>query len=704
MPPITICFVWHMHQPFYKDLVSGEYRLPWARLHALKDYYGMVKILEEFPGIHATFNLAPSLLAQIEDYAEGNASDPFLTLALKPAEDLSRGDAEFLLRYFFQANEQRLIDRHPRYRELFTVFKRNAWAPRLAAESFDTRMLRDLQVLSQLAWFDEEYLAHDEQIRRLAGKERDYGREDQETIAQKQRELLNKAIPVYRDFSERGQIELAASPFYHPILPLLCDSNVAGVSHTYLPLPPQFSYPQDAEEQLSRAREFFLSRFGKAPDGLWPSEGSVSDAALRIASRCGFRWAASDDEILARTRDAPVSPLHTYRPYRWRQGGESIQMIFRDHLLSDLIAFAYHRMDADAAAEHFLAAVRKNCQPLLREGQNAVVPIIVDGENAWEFYFQNGRPFLRELYGRIEADPGMQARTVSEALGAAAPEPLAHIFPGSWIDAKFDIWIGAEEDNQAWEQLLAARRVFDHAPQPGGIREEAKRLAREELLIAEGSDWCWWYGPEHSSANRAEFDQLFRGHLANVYRLLGLDPPPELALPIVRDTQPKLHYAPSGLIQPQIDGAISSSAEWSQAGRYRMANESGQQSIIREMFYGSGGDSIYFRVDLAEDPVATAPLEFRFEIRNRAGERFPLHLLADGQGVSLNSTDLPQATVEAALGQIFEMRLSMSALHMRAGDPLHLRLSVLRAGLTIASLPPFGDVELYARPLAAHGF
>ncbi|HEX7359104.1 MAG TPA: glycoside hydrolase, partial [Bryobacteraceae bacterium] len=302
--------------------------------------------------------------------------------------------------------------------------------------------------------------------------------------------------------------------------------------------------------------------------------------------------------------------------------------------------------------------------------------------------------------------PGMQARTVSEALTVAAPEPLAHIFPGSWIDAKFDIWIGAEEDNQAWEQLLAARRVFDRALQTSaaGIGEEAKRLAREELLIAEGSDWCWWYGPEHSSANRAEFDQLFRGHLANVYRLLGLDPPPELGLPIVRDTQPKLHHAPGGLIQPQIDGTVSSSAEWSQAGRYRIANESGQQSIVREMFYGSSGDSIYFRVDLAEDPVVTTPLEFRFEIRNRAGERFAIHLLADGQGVALESVDMPEGAVEAALGQIFEMRLSMSALHLRPGDPLHLRLSVLRAGLTIASLPLFGEVELYARPLAAHVF
>ncbi|MGH9582434.1 MAG: glycoside hydrolase family 57 protein, partial [Bryobacteraceae bacterium] len=440
---------------------------------------------------------------------------------------------------------------------------------------------------------------------------------------------------------------------------------------------------------------------------LWPSEGSVSDAALRIASQTGFRWAASDDEVLARTLGAPVTPVNTYHPYRWRQDGDTIQMIFRDHLLSDLIAFAYQRMDADAAAEHFLAEVRRNCQPVLRQNRDALVPIILDGENAWESYFENGRPFLRELYARIAADPEMQARTVSEAIDAAEPEPLARIFSGSWIGAKFDIWIGAEEDNLAWEQLLFARKTFDEvlqSPRAGGLPEAAKRLAWEEILIAEGSDWCWWYGPEHSSANRPEFDQLFRGHLANVYRLLGVEPPPGLGRPLLRGNQAGLHEAPSGLIQPEIDGAVSSSAEWSQAGRYRVASESGQRSIIHDLYYGSSGESIYLRVDLTDAPAAATPVEFRFELRNRAGELFQIRLTADSTGISIERANLPEGAVEAALGSIFEMRLSMSALHIRAGDPLCLRLSVLRAGLTIACLPFFGDLEFYARPLAAHGF
>jgi len=709
MPTITLCFIWHMHQPCYKDLGSGEYRLPWARLHALKDYYGMVKILEEFPAVHATFNLTPSLLAQIEEYAEGKASDPFLKLALRPAEELDPKEKEFALRYFFQANEFRLIDRYPRYRELYAIYKQHEGMPQRAAEFFDTQMLRDLQVLSQLAWFDEEYLAHDREIRELVEKERNYGRQDQERIARKQAELLQKVIPAYRELAARGQIELSTSPFYHPILPLLCDSAIAAVSHPYLPLPAQFAYPQDAEEQLVRARSFFAERFGKAPDGLWPSEGSVSDAVLHMASRVGFRWTASDDQVLARTLETAAGPAHIYRPYRWRQGSDAIDILFRDHLLSDLIGFAYQRMDADKAADHFLAEVRKNCYPLKRR-RDILVPIILDGENAWEYYFENGRPFLRELYKRISADPGIRARTVSEALSGAAPEPLSKIFPGSWIHANFDIWIGAEEDNRAWELLLKARRTLDEvlqSPAGAALSEEAKRTAWEEILIAEGSDWCWWYGPEHSSANRPEFDELYRNHLIHLYRVLGLEPPSELEQSILREGEPRLHEPPSGLIQPVIDGSISSPSEWSQAGRLRVSQSGAmhsRRSIIRDLYYGSSGESLYLRVDFIEELVTDAPVEFRFNLRNPAGERFPVNVVAGRGPVAIEAPGLPQGAVEAALGEAFEIRLSMSALHIRAGDPVYVRLSILREGLTIACLPFFGELVLYVHPLAAYAF
>src|SRR5271165_3110733 len=503
----TLCFLWHMHQPFYKDLWTGEYKLPWTRLHAMKDYAGMVEILEEFPTVHQTFNLVPSMLVQIEEYASGVASDPFLDCAIIPAEDLTEVQRNFALRYLFQAHVEHMIYRYPRYRELYEKRER----------PFSTQELRDLQILSQLVWFDEDLMATDPELVGLAHKGRDYSLEDQALMARKQREVLARVIPVYREFSASGQIEISATPMYHPILPLVCDSDIAAVAHPGVVLPARFRYPQDAREQLSRARSYMKEKLGVAPAGLWPSEGSVSDEALAMAADCGFQWAASDNGVLARTLGQEAGVDLTYRPYLWQQGGREIRLLFRDHYLSDLIGFVYSRMGPAEAADDFLGKIRYNAA-----GRDALVPIILDGENAWEWYHQNGRPFLRALYQRISEDPNLQALTVSEALERFEPQTLDRIFPGSWINANFDIWIGAEEDDLAWEYLLAARKAYDAAE---GVSEEMRRLAYEELLIAEGSDWCWWYGPEHSSDNRPEFDQLYRDHLSNVYRALGLTPP-----------------------------------------------------------------------------------------------------------------------------------------------------------------------------------
>jgi alpha-amylase/alpha-mannosidase (GH57 family) len=249
-----------------------------------------------------------------------------------------------------------------------------------------------------------------------------------------------------------------------------------------------------------------------------------------LAAAAGFRWAATDDGVLRGTLDETVTPEIAYRPYVWAQNGNTMQMIFRDHMLSDLIGFVYSGMGAEEAAGDFLRRIGENCAKILADGRDALVPIILDGENAWEFYAHNGRPFFRALYAGIAADPRMEALTVSEACARIAPASIDHIWPGSWIDANFNIWIGTEEDNRAWELLLAARQAYDMAE---GVSEGGKKLALEELLIAEGSDWNWWYGPEHDSPNRLEFDGLYREHVSNVYRALGLAVPEELSRPIL---------------------------------------------------------------------------------------------------------------------------------------------------------------------------
>ncbi len=532
MPKIYLCFLWHMHQPFYKDLASGEYRLPWTRMHALKDYYGMVKILEKFPQIKQTFNLVPSMMVQVEEYARGEANDPFLKAALKPAESLTEQEQDFILRNFFMANHARMIYRYPRYGELFNRHE----AEKAGGEtSFGPQDFRDLQVLSQVAWFDEEFLEHDAEVRALVDKARDFSLEDQILMGRKQREILALVIPQYRKLASSGQIEISTTPYYHPILPLICDSDIAQVAHPHVPLPPRFRHPEDARTQLQRARDYVQQTFGVAPVGMWPSEGSVSDEALEIAAEVGFEWGATDNGVLERTLNRGASPDVTYRPYQWSRDGHKLGMIFRDHLMSDLIGFVYSGMDAGSAARDFLHRIHDNCRGILAAGRDAMVPIILDGENAWEYYDRNGRPFFRELYAGIQNDPNLEAITVREAFQKMKPEPLLNIFPGSWINANFDIWIGAEEDNKSWRLLLDARNAIDAATHATASQ---RALAMEEMMIAEGSDWNWWYGPEHHSDNREEFDQIYRAHLTSVYSALGIPAPTELSQPIIR-VEPK---------------------------------------------------------------------------------------------------------------------------------------------------------------------
>ncbi|MEX2263720.1 MAG: glycoside hydrolase family 57 protein [Bryobacteraceae bacterium] len=692
MPRIYLCFLWHMHQPFYKNLISGEYRLPWTRMHALKDYYGMVRILEEFPEVKQTFNLVPSMIVQTEEYASGEAHDPFLRCALKPAETLTESDKSFILQQFFHADPAHMIYRYPRYGELYDAYDAAQRSVDRTARVIGMQGFRDLQVLSQIAWFDEEFLEHDPEVKALVTKGRNFSLEDQAVMGRKQREILARVLPIYQKLAGTGQIEISTTPFYHPILPLICDSDIAGVSHPGAPLPSRFRYPEDARVQLEMSREYMQSRFGAAPAGLWPSEGSVSDEAFTVAADLGFQWAATDNGILDRTLKRSVGVDGIYKPYLWERDGRRMHVIFRDHFLSDLIGFVYSKMGAAEAAADFLHRINENCRGILSSGRDALVPIVLDGENAWEYYDHNGRPFLRELYRRITDDTQMIATTVSEALARVEPQTLDHIFPGSWINANFGVWIGAEEDNLAWEYLLRARETYERA---ANVPEAQKRLAYEELLIAEGSDWCWWYGPEHSSQQRTEFDQLYRDHLANVYRALNMQPPEELSRPILKSIPVReFHMSPTGHIQPCIDGEVSSYFEWIGAGIYRVDPRSGsmhgQKFVVRELHYGSDGSNLYLRVDFDEKSMEPrSGMDVRLNVENAS---FAVRI-ERGDARQINPNSVP---LECAFKKVLELKVPLSALRGRPESLVRFQVSVWQDGLPLDAAPQHGWLELTA--------
>jgi alpha-amylase/alpha-mannosidase (GH57 family) len=689
MPRAYLCFLWHMHQPFYKDLISGEYHMPWTRLHALKDYYGMVKMLERFPRIHQTFNLVPSLVMQVAEYAGGEAREALLQAVLAPAEELRPETREFLLRNSFYAHPIHMIGRYPRYAELYAFSEGGKNAGR-AGHLWSARDIRDVQVLSQLAWFDEEVVDSDPEVKELAAKGRDFSIDDQQLMGRKQREILGLVLPAYRSLAASGQIEISTTPFYHPILPLLCDSDIAAASHPGLTLPTRFSYPEDARRQLQRAREFIESDFGAPPAGLWPSEGSVSDQAFEIASDLGFRWAATDSGVLSRTLGHSASVDEIYRPYVWRQDGRQLQVIFRDHFLSDLVGFVYSRMDAREAAADLLKRIRENCRGPLDSGRDVLVPIILDGENAWEYYDRNGRPFLSELYRLISEDETLTAATVSEALSRLEPRELQGIFPGSWINANFDIWIGAAEDNRAWELLLRARQAYDASA--SNVPEKDRALALEELFIAEGSDWCWWYGPEHESAHREDFDQLFRSHLANVYRALHIPPPEDLSRPILTESAPEFHLLPTAHIHPVLDGEVTSYFEWMGAGHYRIEQRSGAMhagtQLVRDLFYGTDGSALFLRLDLSSEEDAS-----------RLGAEARCVVEADQRTfvatVRLSRSNSPngEGPVHSVAGKVVEVGVTLGE-RMKAGLPVRFQISLWRDGLPSGAIPRQGWLQV----------
>src|SRR5271157_3870663 len=614
MAQLRVVVLWHQHQPFYKDLVTGQYRLPWTRVHALKDYYGMVKLLDEFPQVHQTFNLVPSLITQIQDYASGEAQDPFLQVAGKPAKDLTQLERQFALQYLFQANPVNLIGRYPRYRELWERFHLAGGLPERAEKFFQAQDFADLQVLSQIAWFDEYFLAEKE-VAELVRKGRNYTLEDQRFVIARERDLLGRVLPVHAEAARKGLIEISTSAFYHPILPLVCDTQMGAVSSPGLPLPQnRYRHPEDAREQLLRGLDLHEKVFGVRPQGAWPSEGSVSEETLAIAHQLGVQWMATDEGVLGRSLGANFSSdgrghldaesaQRLYTVYRYENADTRMNLLFRDHTLSDLIGFVYSGMPPQEAAKNLIQKIKESAQPVVSKGKDVVVSIILDGENAWEYYPQSGREFLRRFYDALQKDPGMEAVTVTEAIARHKNfGQLKSLVPGSWINANFNVWIGAPEDNKAWDYLYHARNFYALAAPTA--TEKQRKLAFEEIMIAEGSDWNWWYGPEHHSANDREFDELYRKHLSNVYQALGGNAPDYLAQPLAGGVARPSFTPQTAYIHPGVSGDMVRYFEWMGAARYTADQRSGamhgKQFLMDEVFAGIDEQYVYGRLDFAD--------------------------------------------------------------------------------------------------------
>jgi alpha-amylase/alpha-mannosidase (GH57 family) len=606
---LKLAFLWHQHQPFYKDLTSGYYHMPWVRLHGTKDYLDMALILKDYPRIKQTFNLVPSLLEQIADYAEGKAKDPHLELSAKKASELSEQDKLRMLDLHFQANYDNMIRPFPQYRELHRRRLR-------AMAEWGEKEWRDLQCLSNLAWIDPMFRKSG-RMAELVAKGESYTEDDKTSILKEQENIISRIIPELREMMDSGQIEISTSPYYHPILPLLCDSSAAREALPLIELPEgHFRHPEDAETQVAMAVELYTGLFGKPPAGMWPSEGAVSEEIIPIIHRHGIRWIATDEGILAASMTASgknrkdvndlIGTGDLYRSYLIERGEAHLSIFFRDHGLSDSIGFVYSQWDPEKAAADFLAklkAVERNVSA--RGIADPVVSVILDGENAWEYYPEDGHQFLSALYEGIAAADWLETTTFSEFLeGNPEPGRLERLFPGSWINRNFAIWIGHPEDNKAWDLLQEARddlcRFEESHPE---FDRKKLKDAWKEIYIAEGSDWCWWFGDDHIGPNNDEFDRLFRSHLANVYKLTEREPLPELMEPVRTRFRPSYLSMPVNYITPTIDGKLTHYYEWQQAGFFDCLRAGTTMhradTAVSGIWFGFDQRNIYLRIDRA---------------------------------------------------------------------------------------------------------
>jgi len=607
--PLSVLFLWHQHQPFYKDLLSNRYELPWVRLHATKDYVDMAALLEEYPSIRSNFNLVPSLLAQLDDYSTGEVDDKFIELTLKKASDLSFEDRIFILKNFFMANWGTMVEPWPRYRELLE--KRGYTTPSddfpRIVPFFKEQEWRDLQMWFNLTWMDPHWREHDVEIRSFFEKGKNYTELDKQVLVKKQTEICAQVVAIHKKLQDAGQIEISATPFYHPILPLLCDTEDAHMAMPNITLPRRFQHPEDAKLQIRRAIDDHTKRFGLAPRGFWPSEGSVSEPVAKLFIEQGILWVATDEAILEHSLKSDFKHEDIYRPWVYRYQDKELHFFFRDHSLSDAIGFVYATWDPKDAAQDFVNRL-KGIQQKLGPGPH-VVPVILDGENCWEYYKDDGRPFLKELYRLLSEEATLKTVRATDYLKQTATQDkkvLPRLWAGSWINSNFSIWIAHSEDRLAWDLLQRTRDFLTtHLQNHPELKGQANtELAWEEILIAEGSDWCWWYGTDHSSANDETFDYLFRKHLMNVYSLVGVNAPEDLHLPIKASRKPNTVLAPTDFVTPKLDGKVTTYFEWLGAGVYltdtaNIGTMHRVQNVIQAIYFGFDLKKLYLRIDLA---------------------------------------------------------------------------------------------------------
>lgn len=572
---LSIAFYWHMHQPVYQLTPNGDYLMPWVRLHAVKDYLDMALWAKKFEKLKLNFNFVPVLLDSIIEYGENEAHDLHSRMTISPVESLNNEDKLFILTNFFDANYQTMILPNPEYHRLYQLVQ-NLGTDDVSI--LTEQEYSDLMALFNLAWIDPSFKTSNKELKHLVKKGKNYTLEDRIKIIEIQREIIRKIIPTIKKLIEKNKIEITTSPYYHPILPILLDyKNIkknTSPDDEILSLKTEL----DAKLQTRMALDKIERIFGRRPRGVWPSEQCVNEKTLEMLSSLGVEWSISDEGVLANSINFEFEhdfkgylkePYHLLKTYQYKTKNSDIKMIFRDSTIPNLISFEYQNHNPLATAGDLYDRIKVLQSKILSSpDKEHLLTIALDGENCWENYLEDGASFLKSLYTLIEEDESLETVLISEYLDKTKENKLLNkISSGSWINRNFKLWVDEPVKDLAWAYLRRVRHDFSEYVKREPLNPNIE-MARRELFIAEGSDWFWWYGEPNDSGRDNIFDFLFRTHLKNIYKFLGLDAPKYLDFPLSNLTTSKPSKYPLSLITPTIDGKTITREDdiWNSAG------------------------------------------------------------------------------------------------------------------------------------------
>jgi len=678
---LKLAFAWHMHQPYYKDDKANTTLMPWVFLHAIKDYYDIPWYASKFNTIKATYNLVPSLIVQIESYIQNNAQDTLLLILKKDIELLSKNEIEYLQSYLFLSNEKNMIKPLKRYYEFYLRYNIHN-----TIIDFSHNELLDLQVLFLLSWCGNYLRQNNDVVKSLLEKGQYFTQEEKQILLEELILFLPTILSFYKELETSGKITLSTTPYFHPITPLLLDIQSAKEAKANVILPNmETNFKEFGIKNTQNAINYFEKLFGKKPSGFWPAEGSVSFKTAELFRKNNLQWFCTDEEILFKTLSNNTK-TNIYKNYNLYTASGDIQVRFRDHHLSDAIGFDYSQKDSKTAALEFVKHLKNiydNCD------FSPLVNVILDGENAWEFFPNNGWDFFNELYKLFEATPWIETVTMDNITNDTEIQTvnISKLASGSWINGNFDIWIGSDEKNKAWELLDITKKEFDKHKET--LDEDSLKLIEKEFMIALGSDWFWWYGDDHFTIQAKEFDELFRKHLINIYQYLNIEVPQKILTPIIQThLKNEFHTKPINFIYPKIDGVKSDYFEWLNSGIINTKKEfsvmDSTKSIVKHIRYGYCKEKLYIFFDGNFKKVPKSAI---------------LKIVMDNNEFNLELEKITQTIIKEditlfAYNVNDNIELEILQKNIITGRKIDFKFFIIDNNLTLQAFPLYGDFTI----------